>query len=176
MGDAGYFKDPITAHGITDALRDAELLADAVAEGGDAALAGYEARRDELAHGIFSISDRVASFEWTLAELEACTCAPERRDEARGRGARGAPRPAGPCALRLRPARRASAPGEQPEGAAREAARGAAEARAIELERLPQRLDQEGGAREARARVLGERSGHHVVDRGPQRRLEVAHG
>jgi flavin-dependent dehydrogenase len=27
VGDAGYFKDPTTAHGITDALRDAELLA-----------------------------------------------------------------------------------------------------------------------------------------------------
>ena len=27
VGDAGYFKDPITSHGITDALRDAELLA-----------------------------------------------------------------------------------------------------------------------------------------------------
>ena len=32
VGDAGYFKDPITTHGITDALRDAELLADAVLE------------------------------------------------------------------------------------------------------------------------------------------------
>src|ERR1700693_3069958 len=30
VGDAGYFKDPITAHGITDALRDAELLARAI--------------------------------------------------------------------------------------------------------------------------------------------------
>src|SRR4029453_16063564 len=27
VGDAGYWKDPITAHGLTDALRDAELLA-----------------------------------------------------------------------------------------------------------------------------------------------------
>ena len=26
VGDAGYFKDPITTHGMTDALRDAELL------------------------------------------------------------------------------------------------------------------------------------------------------
>ena len=40
VGDAGYFKDPITAHGITDALRDAELLARAVlgAPRGDRAL------------------------------------------------------------------------------------------------------------------------------------------
>ena len=27
VGDAGYWKDPISAHGLTDALRDAELLA-----------------------------------------------------------------------------------------------------------------------------------------------------
>jgi len=31
VGDAGYFKDPVSAHGITDALIGAELLADAVA-------------------------------------------------------------------------------------------------------------------------------------------------
>ena len=42
VGDAGYFKDPITAHGITDALRDAGLLAAAAAAGTDAALGGYE--------------------------------------------------------------------------------------------------------------------------------------
>ena len=30
VGDAGYHRDPITGHGITDAFRDAELLADAV--------------------------------------------------------------------------------------------------------------------------------------------------
>ena len=33
VGDAGHFKDPITAHGITDALRDAELLANAASAG-----------------------------------------------------------------------------------------------------------------------------------------------
>ena len=37
VGDAAYYKDPITAHGITDALRDAELLARAVL---DAPIAG----------------------------------------------------------------------------------------------------------------------------------------
>lgn len=30
VGDAGYYRDPITGHGITDAFRDAELLARAV--------------------------------------------------------------------------------------------------------------------------------------------------
>jgi flavin-dependent dehydrogenase len=39
VGDAGYFKDPITAHGMTDALRDAELLARGVVHGTDRALA-----------------------------------------------------------------------------------------------------------------------------------------
>jgi flavin-dependent dehydrogenase len=33
VGDAGYHKDPITAQGITDAFRDAELLATAIDEG-----------------------------------------------------------------------------------------------------------------------------------------------
>jgi flavin-dependent dehydrogenase len=33
VGDAGYFKDPISAHGLTDGLRDAELLARAVIAG-----------------------------------------------------------------------------------------------------------------------------------------------
>ena len=33
VGDAGYHRDPITAYGISDAFRDAELLADAIDEG-----------------------------------------------------------------------------------------------------------------------------------------------
>jgi flavin-dependent dehydrogenase len=33
VGDAGYFKDPYAAHGISDAFRDAEMLADAVITG-----------------------------------------------------------------------------------------------------------------------------------------------
>ena len=45
IGDAGYFRDPITAHGITDALREAEFLVQAI-RSGDAALAGYQERRD----------------------------------------------------------------------------------------------------------------------------------
>ncbi len=66
VGDAGYFKDPITAHGITDALRDAELLARAVAEGGDGALAGYQETRDDLVKGLLDVTDHIASFEWDL--------------------------------------------------------------------------------------------------------------
>jgi flavin-dependent dehydrogenase len=66
VGDAGMFRDSITAHGITDALRDAELLGRAVIEGTDRALAAYQAARDDAALGMFQISDAIASFEWDL--------------------------------------------------------------------------------------------------------------
>jgi flavin-dependent dehydrogenase len=75
VGDAGYFKDPITAHGITDALRDAELLARAVLDAprsGQAqlnALQDYEHTRDRLSEPLFDITERIASFSWDLAEL-----------------------------------------------------------------------------------------------------------
>src|SRR5262245_32081082 len=64
VGDAGYFKDPITAHGISDALRDAEFLARAVQQGSDRALAGYQSIRDELSRELFEITDAIAGFEW----------------------------------------------------------------------------------------------------------------
>jgi menaquinone-9 beta-reductase len=70
VGDAAYFKDPITAHGISDALRDVELLSRAVASGRDAALAAYEAARDELSQGLFAITDAIASFAWDTVELK----------------------------------------------------------------------------------------------------------
>ena len=70
VGDAGYFKDPLTAHGITDALRDAELLARAVVAGTDEALAAYQATRDELSLGLFEVTDRVASFAWDLDQAK----------------------------------------------------------------------------------------------------------
>jgi putative flavoprotein involved in K+ transport len=70
VGDASYFKDPITAHGITDALRDAELLSRAILHGNDRALAEYDQARDDLSRALFTITDRVASFDWTDAELE----------------------------------------------------------------------------------------------------------
>ena len=70
VGDAGYFKDPITAHGITDALRDAELLARAVADGGEGALAGYQETRDGLVKGLLDVTDHIASFEWDLDEAK----------------------------------------------------------------------------------------------------------
>jgi len=70
VGDAGYFKDPITAHGISDALRDAEFLARAVAQGTEAALANYQSNRDELSHVLFECTDEIAGFEWDLDRLK----------------------------------------------------------------------------------------------------------
>jgi len=70
VGDAGYFKDPITAHGITDALRDAELLARAVLDGTPDALASYQTQRDELSHELLAMSSRIATYDWTLDELK----------------------------------------------------------------------------------------------------------
>lgn len=75
VGDAGYFKDPITSHGLTDALRDAELLARAVvsAHAGEvpeaAALAQYQDIRDAMSASLFATTDVIASFRWGLAEI-----------------------------------------------------------------------------------------------------------
>ena len=70
VGDAGYFKDPLTAHGITDALIDAELLAQAAAAGTETALAGYQSARDKLAVDHFEATDAIASFEWDLPRVQ----------------------------------------------------------------------------------------------------------
>ena len=53
VGDAGSHKDPFRARGVCDAFRDAELLADAIADvvagtrPEEEALAGYERTRNE---------------------------------------------------------------------------------------------------------------------------------
>jgi flavin-dependent dehydrogenase len=70
VGDAGYFKDPITAHGITDALRDAELLARAIIKGTAAAFADYEAMRLDLSRRLFEVTDAIASYGWTDDEVQ----------------------------------------------------------------------------------------------------------
>ncbi|MBE0612014.1 MAG: FAD-dependent monooxygenase [Dehalococcoidia bacterium] len=70
VGDAGYFKDPLTAHGISDALRDAELLARAACEGTDVALAQYQHTRDELVRRLLDVTDRISSFDWDLESVK----------------------------------------------------------------------------------------------------------
>lgn len=75
VGDAGYFKDPITSHGLTEALRDAELLARGIiaVQGGQlsesAALADYQATRDRMSASLFATTDAIASFAWDLTEI-----------------------------------------------------------------------------------------------------------
>ncbi len=75
VGDAGYFKDPITSHGLTDALRDAELLARAIVSAacGEAseeeALAAYQRTRDFLSARLLAITDAIASFSWDLDRI-----------------------------------------------------------------------------------------------------------
>ena len=71
VGDAGYFKDPLTAHGITDALRDAELLARAILVGTTAAYADYETKRNDLSRKLFDLTDEIASFAWTDEHVQA---------------------------------------------------------------------------------------------------------
>jgi flavin-dependent dehydrogenase len=71
VGDAGYFKDPLTAHGITDALRDAELLARAIIQGTTAAFADYEIMRHDLSRRLFEITDEIASFTWTDSDVQS---------------------------------------------------------------------------------------------------------
>jgi flavin-dependent dehydrogenase len=67
VGDAGYHRDPVSGHGISDALRDAELLAssiDAALRGGDEldARVVYECRRQAAIRPIFDVACRMADF------------------------------------------------------------------------------------------------------------------
>lgn len=68
VGDAGYHRDAITGHGISDAFRDADLLATALdlVLRGDAeeatALSGYHAERDSQLRDIFEITCALAKF------------------------------------------------------------------------------------------------------------------
>jgi len=68
VGDAGYHKDPITGLGMSDAFRDAELLADALhagwsgREGLEKALSGYEEQRNRAALPMYEFTNQIASF------------------------------------------------------------------------------------------------------------------
>jgi 2-polyprenyl-6-methoxyphenol hydroxylase-like FAD-dependent oxidoreductase len=75
VGDAGYYKDPITTHGMTDALRDAELLAGAILDTLDGRLSeadafnGYQAARDQLSCRLFDVTEQIASYTWSLERI-----------------------------------------------------------------------------------------------------------
>ncbi len=69
VGDAGYHKDPCTGQGISDAFRDAELLAEAIDDGFagrrplDEALADYERRRNEATTGMYEYTCQLAALD-----------------------------------------------------------------------------------------------------------------
>jgi menaquinone-9 beta-reductase len=74
VGDACAFEDPASAHGITDALVGAELLARAVVDVADGAdehgtLAAYAARCAELAGPMMAGVEAVASFRCDMDSL-----------------------------------------------------------------------------------------------------------
>src|SRR4029453_10412676 len=76
LGDAGYHKNPITAMGINDAFRDAELVTDAL----DGAFSGrqsyedgmndYQQTRDREAGPIYEFTDDFAQLQPPPPELQ----------------------------------------------------------------------------------------------------------
>lgn len=70
VGDAGYFKDPATAHGITDAFLDARRLARALAHTPDHPL-DYQNERNAMSRPLFDVTRRIAALNWSLDEVKA---------------------------------------------------------------------------------------------------------
>jgi 2-polyprenyl-6-methoxyphenol hydroxylase-like FAD-dependent oxidoreductase len=81
VGDAGYNRDFITAQGIHDAFRDAELCAAAlhqVFSGGrpfDDAMADYQARRDAQVLPMYELTTELATLEPPPPDLAALLAA-----------------------------------------------------------------------------------------------------
>jgi 2-polyprenyl-6-methoxyphenol hydroxylase-like FAD-dependent oxidoreductase len=76
VGDAGYHQDPNTGQGITNAFRDADLLARAIdaglsgAQPLDAALAGYEQQRNEAGMPYYDFTMKLASLQPPPEEMQ----------------------------------------------------------------------------------------------------------
>lgn len=77
VGDAGHHKDPNLALGISDAFRDAELLADAIDKGLsgrqalDEALEDYERQRNQAAMPAFELNVQFATLQLPPPEMQA---------------------------------------------------------------------------------------------------------
>ncbi|MBE3012089.1 NAD(P)/FAD-dependent oxidoreductase [Microbispora sp. NEAU-D428] len=71
VGDAGSFVDPLSSHGITDALRDAEWLALAVASAGEpgSVPGAFAAGRDRVMGPIHDAADRIAAYDWDMPRV-----------------------------------------------------------------------------------------------------------
>jgi flavin-dependent dehydrogenase len=76
VGDAGYYRDAVTAYGISDAFHHAELLAVALDQAlradaqETAALARYQRQRDQALREIFEITCRLATYPPVPAFVE----------------------------------------------------------------------------------------------------------
>jgi flavin-dependent dehydrogenase len=88
VGDAGYNKDFITAHGIHDSFRDAEVCASALDDAltgrrsFDDAMGEYQRRRDEHAVPMYEFTSELATLAPPSPELEQVLDAVSRSQEA----------------------------------------------------------------------------------------------
>jgi len=91
VGDAGYHKNPITAQGITDAFRDAELLAAAVDESLSGtksesdAFAAYEETRNTAVMPMYELTCELAKLQPPSSDMQAIMGALIGNDEQSGR-------------------------------------------------------------------------------------------
>lgn len=87
-GDAGYLKDPVTASGITDAFRDADLLSEAVDAGLsgrrplEAALADFEVKRNEQSRAMYDFTCQLAALEPPPPDMQQLLSAVSKSPEA----------------------------------------------------------------------------------------------
>jgi flavin-dependent dehydrogenase len=76
VGDAGYTRDPVTAQGISDAFRDAELCATALHEAFDGrrpfdeAMSDYHQTRDQRVRSIFEFTTQLATLDPPPPEMQ----------------------------------------------------------------------------------------------------------
>ena len=76
VGDAGSFIDPMTAHGMSAAFRDAQAVADAAVcalgdpSGAADTWAAYEAGRDEIARPMIDAVDRIVAFNEDIEAIQ----------------------------------------------------------------------------------------------------------
>src|SRR5215475_6349057 len=71
VGDAGSFLDPLSTHGITDALRDAETLAQCVTRTSTFDdLDEFATARDQVINATFDVVDRIAGYGWDVVEVQ----------------------------------------------------------------------------------------------------------
>jgi 2-polyprenyl-6-methoxyphenol hydroxylase-like FAD-dependent oxidoreductase len=75
VGDAGHWLDPMSTHGMTGALRDAALLAQAISSAParspelHSALTHFQAVRDRLSMPMMRATDEIAGYAWDLTRV-----------------------------------------------------------------------------------------------------------